>query len=92
VSLEVVRDIGRKNLIDIAAPLRELADWAEKNPDAVRTVIVISAATDRVVSVHGYGERCSAVEALGWLDLALHRVRGSQEAPCTDLTFPDDAA
>ena len=81
---EVVRDIGRKTLMDIAGRLRELADWVEKNPDAVRTVIVISAAHDRVIAVHGYGERCSAVESVGWLDLAAHRVRGSQEAPATD--------
>jgi hypothetical protein len=86
----LVRDIGRKNLCDIAGRLRELADWAEKNPEAVRTIIVISAAHERVVSVHGYGERCSAVEALGWLDLALHRLRGSNEAPATDLG-PDRA-
>ena len=89
--IQVVRDIGRKNLADIGGRLRELADWAERNPDAVRTIIVVSAATDRVVSVHGYGERCSAVEALGWLDLALHRVRGSADAPATDLG-PNDAA
>ncbi len=82
---ELVRDIGRKNLMDIGGRLRELADWVEKNPDAVRTVIVISATHDRVVAVHGYGERCSAVESLGWLDLATQRVRGSQEAPATDL-------
>ena len=88
MSVEVVRDIGRKNLADIAGRLRELADWAEKNPEAVRTVICISAAHDRVVSVHGYGERCSAVEALGWLDLATHRVRGSDEAPATDMGPP----
>jgi hypothetical protein len=84
MSIQVVRDIGRKNLADIAGRLRELADWAEKNPEAVRTIIVVSAAHDRVVSVHGYGERCSAVEALGWLDLALHRVRGG-DAPSTDV-------
>jgi hypothetical protein len=87
--MEVVRDIGRKNLMDIPARLRELANWAESNPDAVRTVIIISAAHDRIVSCHGYGERCSAVEALGWLDLAAHRVRGSTEVPATDLApFP----
>lgn len=88
--MEVVRDIGRKNLMDIPARLRELADWIERNPEAIRTVVVISAAHDRVICCYGYGERCSAVEALGWLDLATHRVR-SQEAPATDLTpFPRD--
>lgn len=74
----VVRDIGRKNLMDIAGRLRELADSAEKNPDAVRTIIVISATNNSVLSVHGYGERCSSVEALGWLTLALDRVRGDR--------------
>lgn len=88
MSLEVVRDIGRKNLGDIPARLREIADWAKRNPEAVRTVLLISCAHDRVISVHGYGERCSAVEALGWLDLALHRVRSSEEAPRTDLGPP----
>lgn len=86
--MEVVRDIGRKNLMDIPGRLRELAQWAESNPDAIRTIIVISAAHDRIVSCHGYGERCSAVEALGWLDLASQRVRGSQQAPATDLVPP----
>lgn len=83
--MEVVRDIGRKSLMDIPARLRELATWTEANPEAVRTVIIISAAHDRIVSCHGYGERCSAVEALGWLDLASARVRGSTEAPSTDF-------
>lgn len=87
----VVRDIGRKNLADIAGRLRELADWAEKNPEAVRTVIVISAAHASVVSVHGYGERCSGVEALGWLDLAMHRVRSDRESAALDFG-PDGAA
>lgn len=92
MSVEVVRDIGKKNLGDIGARLREIAEWAEKNPEAVRTIIVVSAAHDQVVSVHGYGERCSAVEALGWLDLALHRVRCRGEgAPATDFT-PDRAS
>jgi hypothetical protein len=85
--LEVVRHIGCKNLADIGARLRELADWVEANPEAVRTVLVVSAAHDRVIAVNGYGERCSAVEALGWLDLALHRVRGT-DAPRTDLGPP----
>lgn len=89
--LEVVRDIGRKNLGDLGARLRELAAWAEANPEVVRTVIVVSAAHDRVVAVQGYGERCSAVEALGWLDLALDRVRGSTGAPGTDLGPPTAA-
>ena len=57
MSLEVVRDIGVRNLTDIAGHLRRLAEWAEQNPDAVRTIIVISAAHAEIVSVHGYGER-----------------------------------
>jgi hypothetical protein len=87
--LEVVRDIGRKNLANIGARLRDLADWVEAHPE-VRTVLVVSAAHDRVVSVHGYGERCSAVEALGWLDLAAHRARGG-DAPRTDIGPPPAA-
>lgn len=89
--MEVVRDIGRKNLTEIGPRLRELADWADKNPEAVRTIIVVSCAHDRVVSVHGYGERCSAIEALGWLDLAHDRALGSERgAPATD-NGPDAA-
>ena len=80
-----VHEIKRDSLLDIGAGLRKLADWADQNPDAVRTVIIVSAATDRVVSCHGYGERCSAVEALGWLALAQQRVLGVREAPATDL-------
>jgi hypothetical protein len=80
-----VHEIKRESLLDIGAGLRKLADWADQNPEAVRTVIVVSAASDRVVSCHGYGERCSAVEALGWLALAQQRVLGSREAPATDL-------
>ena len=88
---ELVRDIGRKNLADIGGRLRELADWADKNPEAVRTILVISAAHDQVISVHGYGERCSPIEALGWLDLAHDRVLGSEhKAPVTDMG-PDSA-
>ena len=90
--VEVVRDIGRKNLANIGERIREIADWAEKNPEAVRTVIVISAAHDRVISVHGYGERCSAVEALGWIDLAHARVLSTdRQAPATDIGPPDAA-
>lgn len=59
-----------KNLGDIAPRLRELADWAEKNPDAVHTVMVISAANDEIVAVHGYGRRTSPLEAQGWLAMA----------------------
>jgi hypothetical protein len=90
--VELVRDIGRKNLAAIGDRLREIADWADKNPEVVRTVIVISAAHDRVISCHGYGERCSAVEALGWLDLAHDRVLGAERgAPRTDMGPPDAA-
>lgn len=88
MSVEVVRDIGRRNLAAIGDRLREIAKWADENPDAVRTIIVVCSAHDRVVSVQGYGERCSAVEALGWLDLALCRVRGGPPG----LDGPEDAA
>lgn len=65
-----VVEIKVKNLNNIGARLRELADWAEKNPDAVQTVMVISAANDEIVSVHGYGQRTSPLEAQGWLAMA----------------------
>jgi len=80
-----VREIKRDSLLNIGAGLRKLADWADKNPEAVRTVLIISAANDRVVCCHGYGERCSAVEALGWLALAKDRVLGHRDAPSTDM-------
>jgi hypothetical protein len=80
-----VHEIKRESLLNIGAQLRRLADWAEANPDAVRTVIIISAAHDRVVCCHGYGDRCSAVEALGWLELAKDRVLGNRVAPSTDM-------
>lgn len=80
-----VHEIKRESLLNIGAQLRKLADWAEANPQAVRTVIVISATHDRVVKCHGYGDRCSAVEALGWLALAKDRVLGNREAPSTDM-------
>jgi hypothetical protein len=80
-----VHEIKRASLLNIGAGLRELADWADKNPEAVRTVIIVSAVHDRVVYCHGYGERCSAVEALGWLDLAKDRLMGNRSAPSTDL-------
>lgn len=81
-----LHEIKRVSLLNIGAGLRQLADWADRNPEAVRTVIIISAASDRVVSCHGYGERCSAIEAVGWLELAKSRVMGTgREAPATDL-------
>lgn len=83
-----VHEIKRNSLLNIGAGLRELADWVDQNPDAIRTVIIVSAANDRVVTCHGYGERCSPVESLGWLMLAQQRVLGDREAPATDLGTP----
>jgi hypothetical protein len=81
-----VREIKRESLLNIGAHPRKLADWADQNPEAVRTVLIISCASDRVVSCHGYGERCSAVEAVGWIEMAKERVLGgNRDAPSTDL-------
>lgn len=81
-----VHEIKRISLKDIGTNLRQLADWAEKHPEAVRTVLVIAAASDRIVGCYGYGERCSAIEAIGWLDLAKYRVLGGENpAPTTDI-------
>lgn len=92
MSVEVVRQLGVKNLAKIGDRLRETAQWADEHPEAIRTIIVIACAHDRVTSVCGYGERCSAVEAVGWLELEGSRVRGDGSSePLTDFN-PSDTA
>jgi hypothetical protein len=66
----MIEPVRFKSLRDIPARLRELADWVERCPDAVRTVIVVSAANDEIVAVNGYGDRASPLEAQGWLAMA----------------------
>lgn len=65
-----VKEVKFHNLRDIPQRLRELADWAERNPGEVQTVLVISAANDKIIAVHGYGERTSPLEAQGWITMA----------------------
>lgn len=71
----------RANLNDIAAKLREMADWRE-SVDENATVVLILGRASQDVSVYGWGHRTSGLEVQGWLARAaahvMNCVRGFQ--------------
>ena len=66
-----VHEIKRPSLVDVPARLRMLATEFESRPKELRTAIVVIGYSSGCVAVRGFGERCSALEATGWLHRAL---------------------
>lgn len=66
-----LRVIGRASLLDVPRRLRAMAEEIEARGDTHRTVICVVAYPDGRVSVRGFGERTSALEATGWLTRAI---------------------
>jgi hypothetical protein len=64
-----VREIKRVSLMNVPGKLRELADSCEKHD--LRTAIVIVGYPGGYCAVRGFGEKTSALEAIGWLHRAL---------------------
>lgn len=60
-----IREIRRTSLMNVPKKLHELGRTCEILD--VRTAVVILGHPDGRVSVYGFGERTSALEATGWL-------------------------
>lgn len=66
-----VHEIKRVSLMDVPGRLKGLAAEIESRPTELRTAIVVVGYADGRVAVRGFGERTSALEAIGWLHRAL---------------------
>jgi hypothetical protein len=63
----------RANVNDVAARLREMADWVDSVDEDVTVVLVLGRAS-QAVHVYGYGHRTSGLEVQGWLARAAAHV------------------
>ncbi len=66
-----IHEIKRTSLLDVPAKLHDLAAEFKDRPDELRTAIVVIGYKDGYVCVRGFGERTTALEAIGWLHRGL---------------------
>lgn len=85
-----VHEIKRTSLMNCPQRLRELADEMEKQ--GLRTVICVVGYPEGYAAVRGYGERTSALEAIGWLHRALDVLTSGSAQIDAELTPPPPAA